>query len=107
MPFAKLTDTEQKALHVYESSRLGHDRNELVAAAALRDIEQIDAAAVFVLSAPTLRALPPTDYAVAEAAFAVPRADAHARLADARLASGRAADTIRDLRSYLFGNRDG
>lgn len=103
MPFAPLTDAETAALDALSALRSNRDRQGLFALAALRDIGWIDEAARLVLAAPSLVRLPLRRRAAAEAAFAVPRADALARLADAEDAIAKADVVIAGLRATLGG----
>ncbi len=103
MAFKLLTKNEKALLKAYEGLRTNHDRQELVALAAERDVAWIDEAGSVVLSAPSIRKLPLRERAYIEASFAVPRADALERLANAADAIERAEITLSDLRPIFDG----
>ncbi|HGG63264.1 MAG TPA: hypothetical protein ENK34_01715 [Rhodobacteraceae bacterium] len=106
MAFRLLTENEKALLRTYEELRTNHDRQELVALAAERDVAWIDEAASVVLSASPIRKMRLRERAYIEASFAVPRADALERLANAADAIERAESTLSDLRSIFDGGRD-
>jgi hypothetical protein len=90
-------------LAALEAVRRDRDRRSLIALGAVIEIEEIDAAARIGLAVPTVARLPLRERVAAEAVFAVPRAAALERLADAEAALALAGARLAELRATVMG----